>query len=177
MVDAEGIEIQAHLREALFPPRETIGFHTRPIVGRKAPVLALFGKIIGRRACLTAHIIQFGRYPGIAAVAVNADWNIAFNRKSFFMCISRGGTQLQVQVPLNEEMNGDGIVVFGLGIEQFFQCFCIKYLMGFPAAEIGGAVFIAQVTESGIRRQPVFIFSIILLPGLVLLPFCLHGGV
>src|SRR5690242_9291729 len=50
MVDAESIEIIAHLMKALFPPFKMVLFHLFPVVGGKAPVLSFDGEIIRWRA-------------------------------------------------------------------------------------------------------------------------------
>src|SRR5579859_1084683 len=79
VVNAEGVKIIAHLGKALFPPRKTAGRHARPVVGGKTPVLALGGEGIGRGAGLPVHVEKLWRLPGISAVTVNPDGDIAFD--------------------------------------------------------------------------------------------------
>ena len=88
MINSESIEIFTHLLKTLSPPTKSILLHFFPVVGRKTPVLAFNGKIIRRCTCLCIHIIQFGCHPGIAAIAVNTNRQIAFYYYAVFMCIS-----------------------------------------------------------------------------------------
>lgn len=48
VVDAEGVEVLSHLRQALTPPSIIIFSHLVPIVCRESPVLSVFRELIGR---------------------------------------------------------------------------------------------------------------------------------
>src|ERR1051325_10213365 len=102
VIDAEGIEIAAHLREAPLPPGKTILFHPLPVVGGELPVLPLGREWVGRRARLHVHVIKWWFLPRVSAVAVDANRNVPFQNDAFRMSVRRCLSQLQVQMELNE---------------------------------------------------------------------------
>src|SRR5687767_250030 len=57
MIDAESIEVIAHLDKTLMPPFKAIRRHSFPVIRGKAPVLAAYREIIRRRAGLQIHMI------------------------------------------------------------------------------------------------------------------------
>ncbi len=57
MINAKRIKIIIHLRKTFTPPGIIILLHFFPVVGRKAPVLSLYGKVIRRCSCLFIHIV------------------------------------------------------------------------------------------------------------------------
>src|SRR5687768_6492020 len=65
MINAEGIEIIAHLFEPPAPPDKTILLHALPVVGGETPVLSFHCKIVRGCARLPVHIVQFRCRPGI----------------------------------------------------------------------------------------------------------------
>src|SRR5205809_5825896 len=103
MIDAEGIKVSAHLAKALFPPCEAALLHQGPIVGGKTPVLAFIREWVGRRSGLRVHMIKFRSLPGIGAVPVHADGDIALKNNSLRMGVFRCFFELNVQVILKEE--------------------------------------------------------------------------
>lgn len=90
MVDAKRIKIIPHLREAPLPPRKTIVRHTRPVVGREAPVLAFRRERIRRRASLHVQVIKLRLLPRIRAVPVHADGDVAFHDEAAGTHMRRG---------------------------------------------------------------------------------------
>ena len=110
VVNAERVEIISHLREPLLPPRETVGGHARPVVSREAPVLALRGEGIRRRAGLQVHVKQLRLLPRIRAVPIHANGEVALQNESGGMHMRRRAPELQMQMILNEKVECDFVV-------------------------------------------------------------------
>ena len=77
VVNAKRIEVIAHLCEPMFPPREAVLLHARPVVGRKSPVLPFHSESVRRRTGLRVGMEKFRLLPDIRAVAINADRDVA----------------------------------------------------------------------------------------------------
>src|SRR5688572_9465308 len=78
MINAEGVEIIAHLFKSPPPPLQMVLLHVFPVISWKAPVLPLHRKIIRGSTCLPIHIIQIRINPGITTIAINTDRDITF---------------------------------------------------------------------------------------------------
>src|SRR5882672_3732901 len=63
VVDAESVEVIAHLLKTALPPAKSVLLHFLPVIGRKAPVLTLHCKIVRRCAGLLVHMVQAGFHP------------------------------------------------------------------------------------------------------------------
>ena len=105
VVDAVCVEIFRHLSETLFPPAESVGRHSFPVVGWEAPVLTQHGKVVGRRAGLRVHVEQAGILPRVNAFAPYADGNVSFEDDSVLMGEIAHFAQLPVEVELLEKKN------------------------------------------------------------------------
>ena len=78
MVDTIGIEVFSHLTETTHPPRTAVLEHLVPIVGGEAPVLTVSRESIGWCTSLTIEVEVFRLYPGLNAIATDADGDITF---------------------------------------------------------------------------------------------------
>jgi len=56
MVNTVGIKVTCHISKPVLPPGISVLFHDFPVICRKAPVLALHRKFIGRSASLCIHM-------------------------------------------------------------------------------------------------------------------------
>ena len=77
MVDAESIEIAAHMTQAALPPGIVVLFHGFPVVGGETPVLPFCRKEIGRRSCGRIEVEQFRMEEGVGAVAAYPDGQVS----------------------------------------------------------------------------------------------------
>ena len=107
MVNAKRVEITPHLRKPPLPPGEAVGGHARPVVSGKAPVLALGGKRIRRRARLHVQMVQLRRLPGVRAMPIDADGNVALQNQAGGVDVGGGVLELQMQMILHEIMERD----------------------------------------------------------------------
>src|SRR5208283_3148956 len=82
VVNAKGVKITTHLREAPFPPIEAVLFHAQPIVSGEAPILAFGGEGVRRRARLHVGVKQRWLLPDIRAVRMDADGNVALQNQA-----------------------------------------------------------------------------------------------
>src|SRR4051812_41840743 len=78
MIYSESIKIVTHLFETIFPPGKTVFPHSLPVVGRKAPVLSLYCKIIRWGSCLHVHVVKRGLLPCVTTIPVDTNGNITF---------------------------------------------------------------------------------------------------
>ena len=155
MINAEGVEIVGHLREALFPPREAVGGHARPVVSGEAPVLTFRRKWIGRCSGLHRHVEKLWGLPRIRAVAEHADGDVALHHETAGVSVRRGGLKLRVQMKLHEAVERD--VAISLGQRSNF---CgIKLGMFRPPTEVRRAELVAEHTERSVGREPVLVFG------------------
>ena len=69
VVYSVGVEVFGHLLEAPDPPAIARLMHGLPVVGGEAPVLTVFGEVVGRRAGRTLEVEQLGLRPGLHARA------------------------------------------------------------------------------------------------------------
>ncbi|MDZ7775145.1 MAG: hypothetical protein U5L09_05770 [Bacteroidales bacterium] len=76
-----------------------------------------------------------GRYPGIHAVTIDADRNIAFENDAFASGIVSSIQQLLMQMVLDEVMDGDIIVVVAVEIGDFINNIFFKVFIFTPPAE------------------------------------------
>ena len=111
VVDTVGIEVFRHLAETLHPPGITVFLHYVPVVSREAPVLTVHGEVIGWCARLSVQVEVVGFCPRFYAVAADADRNVTFQYYTIGSCVFRCSQQLQVQVELDEEVDGDMRIV------------------------------------------------------------------
>ena len=58
VINAKSVEVTTHLRQAPLPPIKAVLLHARPIVSGKAPILALGGEGVRRRAGLHVGVKQ-----------------------------------------------------------------------------------------------------------------------
>src|ERR1700733_8564754 len=109
MIDAEPVEIIAHVRETALPPGVTVFLHFLPVVGRKTPVLPLDGEVVGRSAGLHIHMVKPWFHPGITAVAVDTDGDIALQDDAVLVRMIDRIAQLEVKMVLDEILQNDRI--------------------------------------------------------------------
>ena len=134
VVDAEGIEVLAHLPQAAFPPGKVVFSHRIPIVCGEAPVLSVAGEIIGRCPGTGVEVEKFRMKMRIGAVGAHAYRKIAFKGYAFASGIGDFFAQLLVEVELNP------LVVFF----SVFVSFCAELRIFFKPE----SVFFIESSES-----------------------------
>ena len=154
MVNAVGIEIFSHFREAAFPPRITILAHLTPVVGWETPVLTVHGEGVGRSTGLRLHVEVVGLAPGFHAVAADADWNVAFDDHTAGFGVVVNVGQLKVKLVLDVIVQCHTLEMFAARSAQAADFRFVVSLVFGPYPEIRSAVRVAQITEGGVRHEP-----------------------
>ncbi len=90
VVDAIGIEVLLHVLEATYPPSAVVLYHFFPVVGGEAPVLSIYGEVIGWCSRLTVKIEVFGFHPYVTSMAVDTDGDISFQYDTQLSCMLMG---------------------------------------------------------------------------------------
>ena len=157
VVDAVGIEILGHLTESAHPPLTAVGEHHIPVISGESPVLAIGRESIGRSSCLSVQIEVLRLYPGLYAVAADADGDVALQDDALLAGIGMGGTHLLVEVELYEVPEGHLFIYFSSRLRHGLALLLCEGLVIGPLRERGGAVHIAVVTEGGVRHEPVLV--------------------
>ena len=98
MVDAIGIEITSHLVETIFPPLIVVFGHLMPVVDRESPYLTCLGEIVGWGTCTSVAIEEFGMFPHVGTVSVDADRHVTFQCYSLGVDILHRFGELLVQM-------------------------------------------------------------------------------
>ena len=111
VVNAVSVEVFRHFAETFHPPRITVLLHYVPVVGGETPVLTVYREIIGRCPRLAVQVEVIGFRPCFYTVAADADGNITFQHYAVGACMFRCCQQLQVQVELDEEVDGNVRIV------------------------------------------------------------------
>ena len=155
MVNAEGVEIQIHLREAPLPPREPVLLHPRPVVSGEAPVLAFGRERIWRRTGLHVEVIQLRLLPGVRAMPMHANRNVALENNPVGVRVGGGFLQLPVQKKLDEAVQLNRVAFRTRCGHQRGDVLVATRLMRRPLAEIRRAEFVAQAAERRVWHQPV----------------------
>ena len=78
VVEPVSVEIFAHFGQASLPPGVSVLCHLVPVVGGEAPILTVIGEVVGRCAGLAVEVVEARVYPGVHAVARDADGDVAF---------------------------------------------------------------------------------------------------
>ena len=101
MVDAVGVVELACLREAAFPPAESVFFEDIPAVGGESPVLPAVAEHVRRcaRAVVEREVIAVG--PDVGAVLVDEDGNVSLDVNSELGGFAHGGRELQLGYELH----------------------------------------------------------------------------
>ena len=102
MVDAVGVEVVLHLREAAAPPVVTVLSHLVPVIGREAPVLTADTEVIGRCTRRGVEVEQVGLNGCVHRVGTDADRYIALHRHAYRVCVGYSVAELLVGVELQE---------------------------------------------------------------------------
>ena len=152
MVDAVGIEVVAHLLEAVAEPLVVVLGHFLPVIGGEAPVLSVGGKSIGRSAGLSVHVEEMRIDPRIDASAADTDGDVALEGDAVGMGIVNCLLQLDVQMILDEVVECD----VGVTIEAVDELGAVGDV--FPTVKVGCAEHVAEVAERRIGTQPVIVF-------------------
>jgi hypothetical protein len=101
VVDAEGVEVAAHLPEARLPPGEVVLAHLLPVVGREAPVLPVGAEEVGRGARRGVEVEELRVPVGFGAVGAHPDGQVAFEGNALGARIVHFLAELLVQVVLH----------------------------------------------------------------------------
>ena len=101
MVDAERVEIAAHLAQARLPPGEIVLRHLLPVIGREAPVLPVRAEIVGRCAGRGVEVEELRVPVGLRAVGAHADGQVALQRDALGAGVVHFLAELPVQVELH----------------------------------------------------------------------------
>ncbi|MPM52674.1 hypothetical protein SDC9_99434 [bioreactor metagenome] len=125
MIDAVSIKIIRHFTESIFPPGVALLFYRKPIVSGKSPILPEEGKIIRRRTGLRIHIEKITRCPGIYAVAIDSDRDIALQGNPFLMSILLNFAQLLVEQILYKSIKIGNSFCIGILLDELLQFFLI----------------------------------------------------
>ena len=157
MVDAVGVEIFAHVLEALYPPLAAVGEHLVPVVGREAPVLSVGAECIGWRTGLAVHVEVVGLYPCVATVWADTDGNVALEDYMLAAGILVSGFHLLTELKLDEHPECRFLTnrcgwVFNALLECGSELTIVR-----PLFEVGGAELVAQNAECGIRHKPTLV--------------------
>ena len=168
VVDAIGIKIFSHLAEAAYPPAAAVFEHCIPVVGGEAPVLSVYGEIIGRRTSLTVQVEVLRLHPSLHTVTADADGDVTLQDHTVLTGVGVSGTHLLVEVELHEIPEGHLFIDLGGGL-----CHCLtfairQFMMVGPLLEGGSAVEVAVVAEGSIGHQPGLVLVEELLEGLAL---------
>ena len=102
VVDAVSVEILLHVLESSFPPFTSVADHPLPVVRWESPVLTVFRERVWRGARLRIEVEIFGFVPHIAAVAVDADGDVAFQNYAASLGILVSRAHLTVEDVLHE---------------------------------------------------------------------------
>ena len=157
VVEPVSVEIFAHLGEPCLPPSVAVLCHLVPVVGRESPILTVVGEVVGRCAGLTVEVVEARVYPGVNAVARDADWNVAFEDDAVFAGVVGYFFELEVQVVLNEEMHCNVVetcVVFVAEFIDHLRRICRKLS---PFFKFGRVVEVAEITEHGVWFEPLLV--------------------
>ena len=101
MVDAEGVEVLAHLAKAALPPGVVVLRHLVPVVGGEAPVLAVHAEEIWRCTGAGIEVVELREAGGIHTVATDSDGEVALEVDPLRMGVGHCFGELTVEVPLN----------------------------------------------------------------------------
>ena len=100
MVDAEGVEVLAHLAQAALPPVVVVLCHLVPVVGGEAPVLTVHAEEIGRCAGAGIEVVELREAGSVHTVAAHSYGQVALQVNSLRMGVGHCVRKLEVQVPL-----------------------------------------------------------------------------
>ena len=139
MVYAVGVEVVGHTGEAAVPPLAAVVEHSLPVVGGEAPVLPIYGKIIGWSTRLTVETEVAGLHPHIAALAVNADRYVALEDDATTARMVVGSRHLGMQDILHEVVVSHLAILGGAWGGEGCAVGLIPRRMAMPTAEVGGA--------------------------------------
>ena len=149
MVDAVGVEVACHVAEAALPPLAAVAQHLVPVVGGEAPVLAVLGKVIGRRSGLAVEVEVAGLLPYVAAVAGDADGDVTFEEHAARAGVGVDGAELLGENELDEVPEADGrpggVGAGGAAVPVLLR----------PLAEVARGKAVAQDAVLGVGFQPL----------------------
>ena len=152
VVDAEGVEVFAHLAQTGLPPGVAVLGHLFPVVGREAPVLAVGREGVRRCAGLGIHVEEFRKLPGIRAGAGYPYREVTLEDHAFAVGVVADLAELCVQVELEEAVEVRfAPVAFVPALETGFVI-DRKFT---PLAEVRSPEFIAEGAETGIWDEPL----------------------
>ncbi len=157
VVNPKRVEVAAHLREPLFPPRKAVLHHARPVVGRESPVLALGRKRIRRRAGLHIRVEKFRLLPHIRATTTDADGDVALQNQALRVNVAGGFLKLKVQMKLDEIIEPDFVADGGIIFDERGDFSGAINFVRRPLVEIRRAELVAQSAKRRVWHEPVFV--------------------
>ena len=157
VVDTIGIEILGHLTETTHPPTATVLEHDLPVISRKAPVLAVDRKIIGRRTGLAIQIKVVRLHPSLHTVAADADGNVSLQNDTLRTSIIGSRKQLFMQAELYIIVVRNFIIGRSGRTAKGTYVFPPVFRILRPCVEIGRPETVAQHAKRRIGHQPIFV--------------------
>ena len=157
VVDTIGIEILGHLTETTHPPTATVLEHDLPIISRKAPVLAVDRKIIGRRTGLAIQIKVVRLHPSFHTVATDTYGNVSLQNDSLRTGIIGSRQQLFMQAELYIIIVRNFLVGRSGRTAKSTYVFRPVFRILRPCVEIGRPETVAQHAKRRIGHQPIFV--------------------
>mmetsp|Transcript_6306 Transcript_6306/g.16140 ORF Transcript_6306/g.16140 Transcript_6306/m.16140 type:complete len:726 (-) Transcript_6306:375-2552(-) len=159
VVNAVGVEILGHGPEARAPPAEAVLAHLTPVVCRKAPILAVLRVVVGGRARLLVHVEEVGLEPGVDAVVVDPDWEVALEHHPLALTVLRRLLELQVKPVLDHPVEGDALVQVRIGGGKLLELLHrdLACAQGAPILVIGRAKEVPQPAEDPVGPDPALV--------------------
>src|SRR6202000_212978 len=94
-------------------------------------------------------------HPGVTTISKNADRDIAFEDHAVLMGIIHGFPELQVQMELDKVLKSDRSIMTCPRRREPVDGRLLISAVYLPLAEVRRAMFVSEITEGGIRDQPV----------------------